>query len=432
MIRHKHDTILGDIPNDWEPQPLRSLLADDLSGDWGDDEGEVMVDVLRSTNFTDSGNLKLDDIAKRGFTRTKAEKIQVLAHDILLERSGGGPNQPVGRVAMIREEMPATGFANFVQTLRPNSERVNPEFLLWTLHQLNRSGLVEKLQHQTTQMRNLDLRDYLKVRIPVPKNPDEQTRIAEALKAADDHIRAIQKQICKAKRVKKALLQSLFIRGIPRFGHKLKIENGVEFPSRWKLYQLRQLLVQMEYGISAAFGDKGAHQILRMENVTNGSIHADSPVYINLSDSDYDRYRIHRGDILFNRTNSWDLVGRVGIAEDDMNAVFASYLVRLKTNTKLVNPFFLNHALNSPFVKRRYRRFVTPAVSQANINVRNLGQTWIAIPELGPSNEQDEIVEILNAPDAAIIALTNQLTAARRVKQSLLQNLLVGRIRLKA
>src|SRR5262245_59812487 len=145
MIRYHYQTILGDIPGDWSAPPLRTLLADELSGDWGDDEGDVMLSVLRSTNFTDSGNLKLDDVARRGFTVAKAAKVQVALNDILLERSGGGPNQPVGREAMIRDEMPNTGFANFVQALRPDASKVAPEFLLWVLHQLNCSGIVAKL-----------------------------------------------------------------------------------------------------------------------------------------------------------------------------------------------------------------------------------------------------------------------------------------------
>jgi hypothetical protein len=57
MIRHHHQSILGNIPSDWNARPLYSLLSDELSGDWGDAEGEVFVSVLRSTNFTDTGNL---------------------------------------------------------------------------------------------------------------------------------------------------------------------------------------------------------------------------------------------------------------------------------------------------------------------------------------------------------------------------------------
>src|SRR5262249_37877487 len=66
------------------------------------------------------------------------------------------------------------------------------------------------LQHQTTQIRNLDFRDYLKVLLPVPSSLDEQNRIAETLKSADNLIRALEEQIRKSERMKRALMQSVF------------------------------------------------------------------------------------------------------------------------------------------------------------------------------------------------------------------------------
>src|SRR4051812_22055798 len=110
MIRHKHRTILGAIPNEWEDKPVASLLADQLAGDWGDDSGDVGLAVLRSTNFTDAGSLDLGDVARRWFSHANANGIQVRPNDILLERSGGGPNRPVGRVVFVADEMPGTGF----------------------------------------------------------------------------------------------------------------------------------------------------------------------------------------------------------------------------------------------------------------------------------------------------------------------------------
>lgn len=65
MLTHRHDTIIGDIPQDWIPKPLRSLLERQFSGDWGADEGEQAVSVLRSTNFTESGSLDFNDVATR-------------------------------------------------------------------------------------------------------------------------------------------------------------------------------------------------------------------------------------------------------------------------------------------------------------------------------------------------------------------------------
>ena len=91
MIRHRSQSIIGDIPSDWKARPLYSLLTDDLSGDWGDDEGEVTLSVLRSTNFSESGNMDVSDVARRAFSEAKAAQLQVQVNDILVERSGGGP-----------------------------------------------------------------------------------------------------------------------------------------------------------------------------------------------------------------------------------------------------------------------------------------------------------------------------------------------------
>lgn len=186
MIRHPYRTILGDCPDDWAVQPLRELL--DLpqcqSGDWGDESGDTAVRVLRSTNFTNDGHIDLSDVAIRFFPARKAAAMTLKEGDILLERSGGSPVQPVGRVLMIDRDMPGYWFSNFIHCLRPDPNHVVPTFLKWVLYELHRSGVVERLQNQTTQMRNLELRDYLLARIPVPKRW-EQRDVCAALDAVD-------------------------------------------------------------------------------------------------------------------------------------------------------------------------------------------------------------------------------------------------------
>jgi type I restriction enzyme S subunit len=114
MLTPRTATILGDIPEDWDRDLLSNLLEKQQGGDWGDESGDVAMRVLRSTNFTDRGTLDFSIVAIRYFTAAKSEKIGLRATDLLLERSGGGPTQPVGRVGFIPQDLPDSWFSNFV------------------------------------------------------------------------------------------------------------------------------------------------------------------------------------------------------------------------------------------------------------------------------------------------------------------------------
>lgn len=197
MLTHRFKTILGDIPSDWSSYPLRDCIvrSESIAGDWGDETGDTQLFVLRSTNFTNDGHIDLSDVAARSFTFKKATQLQVLKDDILLERSGGAPDQPVGRVIIADEDMPGFGFGNFIHRLRPNSEIVHPGFLRWVLHEIHRCGVVERVQYQTTQMRNLDFRDYQRLLIPVPPTVAEQQTISQLICQSDSLIVQSKKMV---------------------------------------------------------------------------------------------------------------------------------------------------------------------------------------------------------------------------------------------
>lgn len=436
MIRHKYKTILGDIPDEWHARPLRSLLTTDLSGDWGEDEGEVTLAVLRSTNFTDSGSLNLDEVARRGFTHQKADQVQVQPNDILVERSGGGPNQPVGRVVMVREEMPGTGFANFVQMLRPNVSEVSPEFLLWTLHQLNRSGLVEKLQHQTTQMRNLDLRDYLKVLVPVPSDPPEQIRIAEVLKTTDGHIRALKEEIRKAERVKRGLIETGTTFGLNASAKsKTTFRYRYHFPCNadWEHVELSELKPQIDYGTNQSSNDyRAGVPVIAIPQVLTSRFALGELPFADVTEQEKLALSLQPHDVLLVRTNgNPSYIGRSTVIPEgvlETLTIYASYLIRVRVHEKRLRGAFLNYVLQSQTGRRQSNCLANTSAGNFNLGARSLSKFLIPLPK---PDEQDEIIEAIDAADDLVLKLRAQLTAVRRVNQSLLQNLLTGRIRLK-
>lgn len=434
MIRHKHRTILGPIPDEWGDKPVASFLADQLAGDWGEDSGDVDLPVLRSTNFTDSGNLDLTDVARRFFSSRNANAIQLRKDDILLERSGGGPDRPVGRVVAIREDMPSTGFANFVQCLRANREVVDPEFLLWLLFQLHRCGEVTRVQHQTTQMRNLDLRDYLRLILPYPTDPEEQTRIAATLKAADDHIRALEDQLHKAERVKRALLQSVFVCGPPeKHGPSQEFRWGVA-PAGWSPTSVRKLLTEpVGNGISiqATKPEPPGTPTLNVSSIRHGRCDQSKLSYIELPEDLTRAFAVMKGDFFVLRGNgNRDYVAIGGLLQEEPvpGLVFSDLLIRLQFDTAKVDPNFMRYLWQAPSFLRRLQSYAITGSGLWKIGQRSISRFELALPEL---NEQTEIAALFDGTESLLGSLQTHLNAARRVKQSLLQNLLTGRLRLK-
>ncbi len=161
---------LLDMREGWREVAIKELLLLTIGGVWGKKPGEdeVDVDVLRSTNFTKNGTPDVANTARRSVTKKQLASRQLQHGDILLEKSGGGPKQPVGRVIFIDTEFDESVCANFVQLVRPNPNKVVSKFLfmlMWLKHSI---GETLSFQSQTTGIRNLRTTDYLDQLVVIP------------------------------------------------------------------------------------------------------------------------------------------------------------------------------------------------------------------------------------------------------------------------
>ena len=144
-------------------------------------------------------------------------------------------------------------------------------------------------------------------------------------------------------------------------------------PACWEVVRLEEILKTTTYGTNASLDGKGRVPILRMNNLQHGEIDLTDIRRADLADKDLRQLNLVPGDILFNRTNSLALVGKVAIVRNLPQPIsFASYLVRLRVREVRANPFWLSAMLSSNNHQSRIRRFATPGVSQANINPTNL------------------------------------------------------------
>ena len=168
-------------------------------------------------------------------------------------------------------------------------------------------------------------------------------------------------------------------------------------PAGWRICNLGAVIENTQYGTSNASGEDGEIPVIGMKNIQDGRVTLNNLEKTHLSETEYQSLLLRRGDILINRTNSYELVGKTGIYDSDVPAVFASYLVRLKPDLNQVNPKYLNYWLNSPQIKKVIKKIATKAISQANINPTELQKFCPLL--LPPLSHQDKIVSLLQEID---------------------------------
>lgn len=187
--------------------------------------------------------------------------------------------------------------------------------------------------------------------IPLPPLP-EQRRIAAILDEAD------------AMRVLSGVQESQLGELLDSF-----FDSVAGVPGRPSV-TVGDLVESSQYGTSAKAGASGQFPILRMGNVTNdGRIDLTNMKFIDIDESDHARYLVHRGDLLFNRTNSVDLVGKTAVYREAEPRAFAGYLVRLRPKSPELGEYVAGY-LNSRHGKLTLRKMAKSIVGMANINAR--------------------------------------------------------------
>lgn len=336
-----------------------------------------------------------------------------------------------GKVAFVHE-LPAPygiGSTEFI-VLSPKAN-CDPRYLyhLVCAHAV-RGRAASRMEGSTGRQRVPDDVFEKRLLVPVPP-PEEQTSIAAFLDSLDDTIAKLLIATERAKDNKKALRQRLFSEGTRREQRK-KSAVGM-LPESWTVATVKSVVNEFQYGMSVPMQTSGTLPILRMGNIQAGDVLLSDLKFVTLAERFTKPYMLNRGDVLFNRTNSQELVGKMGIYRHDEPCVFASYLIRLKPDSEQVNNYYLGQLLDSYDAQCRIKRYATPGVQQVNINATNLGKVLIPVPAGKTGlDEQREIAAILEQADETIRAFGPKLKALHDLKKSLLHDLLTGAVRVKA
>jgi len=419
-----------ELPESWAVKQIKETM-DLESGVWGK-EDESGYPVLRSTNFTESGYIDFEEVTYRDIPDRKIDDKKLKKGDVLLEISGGGPKQPVGRVVFFDEkENKDYLFGNFVKRLRLKdklSEENDPFYIFRFLERYYDIGQTETLQHQTTGIRNLDYRAYMSLPLPLPPFP-EQKKIASILLSVDKSIEKTDEVIEETKELKKGLMKELLTKGIghSEFKEVTALGQNYTIPKDWSLKELNEVLKVIRNGSSKKQNKQGQGlPVSRIETISDGTINYDKVGYVDLEPEDLKKHELEKGDVLFSHINSIAHIGKVAQYKADKKLYHGMNLLKLRFDNKIVTDQFMLHRLKSINAKHFYERYAKQAVNQASLNQKDVGLYTFPLPSL---EEQKKIASIISLVESKIKKEEEYKAKLERLKKGLMQKLLTGEIR---
>ena len=403
----ERQTKIGSVCSDFDTFQLKSVLVKNDAGDWGSEPDDNAIGVIRSTNFNNDGKLDLSDIAYRTLSKRKFDEKKLFANDILIERSGGSETQPVGRVGFITDEIAETdyAFANFIQRISLN-KNVNAKFVYYCLQQMYEMGITAGMQSQTTGIRNLDWKQYIKILLPKP-TLSEQSAIAAILSKVDEAITSVQGSIAAAERLKKSLMQNLLTGRMKPDGTLRKEdefyvdEKFGRVPKGWRCDKFKEFAV-LQRGSDLTDNDvvPGIYPVVKSNGVSIS----------------HNQYFVEPPGVVTGRSGT---IGKAFYIEEKFWAHNTTLYVKdFKGNV----PKYIYYLILSMDFSRYYAGTTVPTLNRNDIH-----KLKVAIPET--FEEQQQIAMLLDESHNIINKKKSKIAVLERLKKSLMQNLLTGRVR---
>lgn len=404
---------LGNVPAHWPVDRIKWSLRDCRNGVWGNEPADDGNDIicLRVADF-DRENLSvsLEHHTIRNVDAETASSRLVQRGDLLLEKSGGGERQLVGAVVKYNHSNPAV-CSNFVARIRL-LESMSAEYWNYSHAALYGWRINLRSIKQTSGIQNLDQSQYFDELFVFPPHAEQQAIAAfldREVGKIDGLVEAQRRLIALLAEKRRTVISHAVTRGLNPAA-PLK-PSGVDWlgdvPAHWEVCHMKRVFQEVDYGISDSLGPDGLVGVLRMGNIENGRAKVDDLKFVDDVDPSL---LLREGDLLFNRTNSLDQIGKVGRVDEEPygQLTFASYLVRLRLRVGMSTKYFAA-LMNAQGVlgEARARAFV--AIGQCNLNPTRYGRIEIAVP---PSGEQFAIVAYIDAQTARLDALSAEAERA--------------------
>lgn len=477
----------------WSLAKLSELYSFVIGGDWGKGPDEDLdadyeqVYCIRGSELRNWKQEKGSSASLRKVKSSSLAKRKLEIGDIILEISGGGPEQPVGRTALIDEDVlafePDTPkvCTNFLRLLRLSSQ-VDSKYINYYLTFFYYTGEVVKYQGGSNNLRNLKFDEYSDINVPLPPLAEQKRIVAkldalmEKVEVARERLEAIpetlkqfrQRVLAHAVSGKlteewrrenpnvesaKELLEKVRNLRVERFKAECKTavlegkrrpkslaeEHEVpkdELPSiqqTWE-WSFLQNIAELKGGVTKGRDLKDCETVevpyLRVANVQDDYLDLNEVLTIAVKVIEVEKYLLEAGDILFTEGGDRDKLGRGTIWQNEIDTcIHQNHIFRARVNKELILPKFISIVTKSQFSRDYFFNNAKQSVNLASINITKLGNLQVPIPPLAEQYEiVDKVEELYSWTDKVKESYNQALEKLEKLPQALLAKAFRGEL----
>lgn len=394
------------VPSGWSTATIETVRIDTEQVKPEHDKEFAYIDISSIDRFR-----KLITSPQRIYGSNAPSRARKLVKegDILVALTRPNLNAVAMIPADLDGEIASTGF----EVLRPHGIEAR-----WLYYFVRTAEFIEAMSQLVQGALYPAVRGKDVLSTPIPIAPiSEQRRIADKLDRVLARVDAANEHLSRVEPLIKRFRQSVLAAATSG-----RLTEETSATSRQVM--LQDVALDFSYGSSEKSKPHGKVPVLRMGNIQGGSINWSDLVFTD-NESEIEKYELTYGDVLFNRTNSPELVGKTAIYDRGPRAIYAGYLIRIKCTEEL-NPFYLNYCLNSPMGRAYCWSVKSDGVSQSNINAKKLAAFSFRLPSI---EEQSEIVRRVEKLFAFADRLEERLSQAQAAVQKLTPALLAKAFR---
>jgi len=398
----------------WEVKKLEEI-CEFGNGLWtGKKPPFINVGVIRNTNFTKDCELDDSNIAYLDVEKSQFEKRKLLYGDIVLEKSGGGPKQPVGRVVVFDKENGNFSFSNFTSVIRiKDKNQIDFRYLHKYLFFIYGSGITEKMQSRSTGIRNLKFDEYKKIEIPLPPLPTQQRIVA----LLDETIAALNTVQANAERNQ--------VNAREVFESTLQTSVAGKESKKWDLKKVGEIAEHSLGKMLDKAKNRGAYKkYLRNLNVRWFDFDLSDVAEMRFTDDESEKYTAIKGDLMICEGG---YPGRAAIWEADHPIYFQKAIHRVRFEKQVIAKWFL-YFLYASSLNGNLKQYTAGAGIQ-HFTGQALDRFEFPVP---PLTEQRAIVkrlENISAETKRLEEIYAQKSAAvEELKKSVLQQAFEGEL----